>query len=446
MCIRKPFAFLAIIIAFTAIAVSCEKDLPDDDQEEEYNFIHNIGTINTLPSNVSTYDECCDYVAQLDGFLADNALYSVGYSMLLSTLREFNVPIAGIDQIEVKAENFKHAKTLMDNIITLDTHCDFAEQRYYNPSEGYSINEKQSRCQVSIERMRHGHQNAQYVATWMSTSSINQTSRSALASAPAKLWDFIDQLDKHLAGFSDLCGIARSKEEILALKKQGKIAFLYGLENGFWTGTDLSNLDKLAEMGFTYITLSHNGDNQICHSCLYSENSQLGLTEFGKQYIARMNDLGILIDLSHTSIGTWRDVLSLSKAPVVFTHSGAAALYSHPRNVTDEILKLLAKNGGVIQLYIVPDFMGQGEAQRIGLKELVQHIEHCIEVAGIDHVGVGIDLDGGGGGLNYNGSNDAINLTVALIEKGYSDSDIEKIWGGNYLRALSEAQRLRKSQ
>jgi len=449
--VKRKLVNHLLLAAFIALVVSCGKDLDGDEQQEqqqeeqqkkEYHFKYNIGTLDNLPTGVTTYEGWCKYVSALDGFLYESGLYS-GHSLLVSALTDYNIPIVSETNADSKAAVFRHAKNLMDTIITIDTHCDFPEQRYYNKSKNYSLSESQSRCQVSIERMRQGHQCAQYLATWMSVSG-SQTSESALASAPAKLWDFISYTEDHIKANKSQCGIARNREEILELKKQGKIAFLYGLENGFWTGMDLKNLEKLAEKGYTYITLSHNGDNQICHSALSSNDSSLGLTDFGKEYVAKMNESGLVIDLSHTSKATWREVLEISKAPVAFTHSGAAAIYKHSRNVDDETLKLLAKNGGVIQIYIVQGWMSSGSSSSEGLDDLVKHIDHCVKVAGVDHVGIGIDLDGGGGGVGYNASNDAINLTVALINKGYSDADIAKIWGENYLRVLSQAQALAK--
>lgn len=212
------------------------------------------------------------------------------------------------------------------------------------------------------------------------------------------------------------------------------------LENAYGIGDDLSNIRKMVDRGVTYITLSHSRDNQVCHTCSNAKDPMAGLTPFGIKVVEEMNRCGAIIDLSHTSEGTFWDVCKYSKAPFVFTHSGAKAVYDNDRNVTDEQLKALAEHGGVIQVYIVSSFMGGKTGRKIGVDDLVEHIDHCVKVAGIDHVGVGIDLDGGGGGWNYNGDNDAINLTVALLEKGYSESDICKIWGENFFRVMEEVQ------
>jgi len=333
-----------------------------------------------------------------------------------------------------------HAIGLMDRIIVLDTHCDFPEQRYYHPDSGFSLGESQSRCQLSLERMRQGHMSAQYLAFWMKNVK-DQKSPEALAKSPAQLWDFIGKTEKHLSEFSDQCAIARNRKEIETLKAQGKIAFLYGLENAFWIGDDLGNLKKLSDMGFTYMTLCHNDDNQVCNSCTRTADPNGGLTAFGVKVIEEMNRLGMVIDLSHTSYGTWQQVIELSKAPVVFTHSGAAGVYRHPRNVDDETLRRLAAKGGVIQVYIVDGFMSADKSRKAGLTDLLDHLDHIVKVIGVDHVGIGLDFDGGGGGPGCNSCDEVVNITVELIRRGYSDSDIEKIWGGNYLRVLDEVQK-----
>ncbi len=430
----------SFIISILMIS-SCSKEESGGEKKPEYHFEQNVGTIDKLPQGLSTYQQCCAYASAIDGFLADSRLYSAQYSTLNNALTDYNVPVATADVVDSKAKVYSHAKKLMDKIIVLDTHSDFAEVRYYNKSKNYTINESQSRCQTSIERMHQGHQNAQYLATWMSISG-SQTSQKALDAAPATLWEFYDYLNAHILSNSSVCGVARNRSEVLALRQQGKVAFLYGLENAFWTGTDLLNLDTLVMKGYTYVTLSHNGDNQVCHSALKSSSGGLGLTEFGSDYVKRMNELGLVIDLSHTSDQTCWDVMNESIAPVVFTHSGAYGEFAHARNVNDDLLKKLKDNGGVIQVYLVQDFMASSSISDVGLNELVDHINHCVAVAGIDHVGVGIDLDGGGGGVGYNSSNDAINLTVALINEGYSDEDIAKIWGENYFRVLDKCQSL----
>jgi len=400
-----------------------------------------IGSIESLDSSLNTYQEFSDYVASLDGFLADSRLDSSNYEVLVKVLDDFNIPVAPLEEIDSLACLFHHAKVLMDSIIVIDTHCDFLEVAYYHRESGYSIDERQSRCQMSVEKMKQGHMSAQYLALWLNPGG-DQKDSARVAAAPEKLWPFIEFTERHLAEHSDVCGLARNVDEILALKAQGKKAFLLGLENGFFAGSDLAVVKRLADKGITYVTLSHYRDNQLCNSSNYSEDISKGLTEYGKEFIAEMNRQGIVIDISHTSYGTWKEVIELSKAPVVFTHSGAETIWKNPRNVDDETLKLLAKKGGVIQIYLVKNFMGPGRGENVSIKDMVEHLDYCVKLIGIDHVGVGLDFDGGGGANGLNGANDAINLTMELLKLGYSDRDIEKIWGKNFLRVLTEVQRL----
>ena len=433
--------FLAICLC-AAVLCSCSSRsavIVENEKTSDYN----IGCFAAVDSSLTSYEDFTLYAESLDGFVADSTLAASANPLLLKALKDCNIPYAPADTLEALAAVFNHAKRLMDSIVTVDTHCDFPECRYYHPERGYSITESQSRRQVSIEKMRQGHLYAEHMVVWMDPLYDNQKDPRSIAQAPAVMWDFIDKMDSHFAEHSDVCGIARTYEDAVELKKQGRKAFFYALENAYWIGDDLSNLQKLADRGFTYITLSHWGDNLYCHSCDRSEDSSKGLTELGRELVREMNRLGLVIDLSHTSYGTWQDVLSLSKAPVVFTHSGASAVYKHQRNVDDGTLRALAANGGVLQVYIVKSFMGDGRGEGVGLKEMVEHICHAVEVAGIDHVGVGLDFDGGGGGVGFDDAGDAINLTVALLNKGFSDQDIAKIWGGNYFRVLSAVQAMR---
>lgn len=428
-----------LFIAFAAVSLVFCTPVAETEEETGQEILR-IGSIAEIDSTLTSYQELSGYVSGLDGFIYDDSLGCRKYEILEKVLDDFNVPVAPTADIDSLARLFHHAKVLMDSIIVLDTHCDFPEAAYYRPDRGYTIDESQSRCQVSIAKMDQGHASAQYLALWLNPRGVNQKDPDNVSEAPAELWKFLELTEKHLAGRADLCGVARSRDEILALKKQGKKAFLFGLENGFFAGDDLGIIKKLYDRGITYITLCHYGDNQICSSSNKSENPSVGLTEFGKEFVREMNRQGVVIDLSHTSFKTQRDVLELSTAPVVFTHSGASSVWKNPRNVDDETLRLLASKGGVIQIYLVQNFMGSGDTSKVGLKQMVDHIDYCVKLIGADHVGVGMDFDGGGGGVGFNGVNDAINLTMELLKLGYSDEDITAIWGENYLRVLSEVQ------
>ncbi len=165
--------------------------------------------------------------------------------------------------------------------------------------------------------------------------------------------------------------------------------------------------------------------------------------ESGKKVVKEMNKVGMVIDLSHASMGTFWDVMKERKMPVVCTHSGAKDVFFHNRNLNDDQLRALAKNGGVIQVCIFASYM-TADASKTSIDDVVAHIDHCVKVAGIDHVGVGSDFDGGGGVIGCRGSNDMIMITVKLLEKGYTEQDLKKIWGGNFFRVMNKCRSVAK--
>jgi len=402
-----------------------------------------IGNVSSLEALPATYEEMSLYAETLDGFALEEG--QEVDSLFLAVLKDCNVPVACADSIEGKAELFKHAKTLMDGILSVDSHCDFAEARFYHPEKNYSFGESQSRCRYSLEKMRQGHIAAVCMAVWMDPILGGQLDSKAIEAAPDSLWKFVECMDAHFRSFGEYCDIARNSGEARELQSQGKKVILYALENAHWIGNDLGNLKKLVDMGFVYVTLSHSGDNQICNSSNRTADENVGLSDFGREVVREMNRLGLLIDLSHTSIGTQREVLELSSSPVVYTHSSCKDLFDNPRNVDDDLLRVLAAKGGVIQITMFPGYLGpKSRRDSIGVDEFVDHICHAVEVAGIDHVGVGTDFDGGGRGVGFNGANDAVNLTMKLIQRGFSDEDIAKIWGGNFFRVLDEVQAARE--
>ncbi len=256
--------------------------------------------------------------------------------------------------------------------------------------------------------------------------------------AKENMKSIINDIEKH----ADFCGVVRTAEEALALKKQGKKAFFIGIENGNAIGDNLANIEAFARQKVTYMTLSWMHDNIICDSSSPNKDPKVpkgGLTDFGKKVVKEMNRCGMMVDCSHTSDQTFWDCIQLSSTPIICSHSGARNLYNHHRNITDDMLRALAKNGGVIQIYGVGSFIYH-DKKTASIDIVLNHIEHCVKVAGIDHVGIGLDFDGGGGVLNLNGTNDIINLTMGLMERGYTDEQIEKIMGANLLRVLNEVQ------
>ena len=239
-----------------------------------------------------------------------------------------------------------------------------------------------------------------------------------------------------------VCAEVDALPMISAIKAQGKKAICLAIENGYALGKNLDNIAKFRDMGVQYITLCHNDDNDICDSAR-GKNEWRGLSPFGKEVIREMNRQGVLIDLSHASERSFFQALENSEVPIVATHSSARALCDHPRNLTNEQLKALAERGGVAQVCLYKGFINE-DAEKASLSDAIRHINHMVEIMGIDHVGIGSDFDGDGELIGCSATNELINITMRLLKEGYSENDIRKIWGENFLRVLTMAQNHRK--
>lgn len=358
-----------------------------------------------------------------------------GKNTLMNKLLEFFVS---------EARLYRHAKAVHSRVLSVDTHTDA-------PLDFEDGVELGLRCKnrVNVPKMQEGMLDAQFLAAYVGSDikvkengktrrvarELNQATFNA---CHERVLQLIDATIKQAEKYSAVCGIARSEAEAAELKAAGKKAFFLGVENGIGIGTDLGRVKQLKQLGVKYITLCHTYDNQICHSSTHTSDASKGLTAFGKKLVAEMNREGILIDLSHASEGTFWDVIKRSKQPVFCSHSGARALCDNDRNITDEQLRALAKNGGVIQTVAYGGFLCKdGKAT---IDDFVRHIQHMVSVAGIDHVGIGTDFDGGGGIPGFQSDSDMINVTMRLIEMGYSDADLAKILGGNFFRVMSEVE------
>lgn len=406
-----------------------------------------------INSSVDDYNLLRLTACKVDGMILDAA--AGNNVMLLRAVTECNIPIIGnsaiLDELNLnirhksqnittvealvsKAAVFRQAKELMDRIIVADTHCDQPENMI---SDNLSIGQY-CRHQVSIQKMQEGHGNLVFLACFVGQT--DDLSQKACDAAHKTVTDMLKMSADDVNSYPQSCGLASSVKEAKALIRDGKKAFMLAVENGYGIGEDLSRIKEYKDLGATYITLCHMGDNLICGtSSPKSKNGNKGLSKFGKKVVKEMNRLGIMIDLSHTSDATFYDAIKYSSKPVVLTHSGASAVYKHERSISDDMLKALAANGGVIQQYMVSYFMSK-DGGSCGLDDYMDQLEHAVKVAGIDHVGIGMDFDGGGGGWDINGANDYINVTVRLLEDGFSPADIEKLWGGNIMRVMEEVQ------
>ena len=186
------------------------------------------------------------------------------------------------------------------------------------------------------------------------------------------------------------------------------------------------------------MTLCHNGNNDICGSARYNDE-HIGVTPFGEQVIREMNRTGMMVDLSHAGEQTFYDTLDISSKPVVCSHSSSRVLCDHPRNLTDEQLKAIARKGGVVQVCLYSGFLRSDTPATIC--DAIEHLHHMVNIMGIEHVGIGTDFDGDGGIIGCNDSSELINLTRRMLYERYSENDLRLIWGGNFLRVMEEVQK-----
>ena len=325
-----------------------------------------------------------------------------------------------------EAESFRKAKSLHQRILTIDSHCDTAMQF----DKGVNFQQRDPQLLVDAHKMTEGMLDAACMVAY-----LEQQGRSdnELLATTQKACDIIGRL-KDMVGATKGFDIALTREDLLRNKFEGKKSVVLGLENGYALGKDLKNIHKFWDMGVRYITLCHNGDNDICDSARKSNNEHGGLSDFGRTVVNEMNHLGMLIDLSHAAESTFYEVLERSQRPVACTHSSARALCNHPRNLTDDQLRALAQQGGVAQATFYPGFLREDEQATV--EDAVRHILHMIDIAGIDHVGIGSDFDGDGGVPGLASAADMVHLTRRLQAEGLTDDDLRKLWGANFLRIL----------
>ena len=318
-----------------------------------------------------------------------------------------------------EAQAYREAHQLHDRILTLDTHCD-------TPMlfpQGIHFDQRDPRILVDLHKMTEGRLDATIMVAY-----LPQPTEQPKAYADA----IFDQIEAITKQNSDYVRIARTPEELWANKRAGIKSIMLGIENGIALDGQLENLQHFAERGIVYMTLCHNGDNDICDSASRSQNTWGGVSPFGEQVIREMNRLGILVDMSHAGEKSFYDALDISSKPIVCSHSSARALCDHPRNLTDDQMRALAAKGGVAQTTIYHGFLRQDSEACI--LDVMEHLEHAIQVMGIDHVGLGTDFDGDGGVRGLADASELINFTKQLLRRRYSEEDIQKIWGGNFLR------------
>ena len=328
------------------------------------------------------------------------------------------------------ASLFRKAKQIHHRIITLDSHTDtpmiFPQTFNIGKKEGGKVN---------LPFMEEGLIDVVFMVAYIPQGARDDKS---LKQATEYAMERLSQVKRQEELNPNRVEIAYTPDDLIRLKQEGKKAICLGVENGYAIGKDLSNITRFQEIGVRYITLCHNGDNDICDSAR-GNNEWNGLSPFGKEVVHEMNRLGIMVDVSHASEKTFYDVLDCSEQPIIASHSSARALCNHPRNLTDDQLKALATHDGVVQLCLYKGFI-HPEAEKASLSDAIRHIDHIVDLIGIDHIGIGSDFDGDGELIGCRSSNELINITCKLLEHGYSETDISKIWGANFLRVMRKVQ------
>ena len=325
-----------------------------------------------------------------------------------------------------EAAIYQNTQRTHDRILTLDTHCD--TPMFFSQDIHFETRDK--RILVDLPKMTEGRLDATIMVAYIP--------QKGLETSPKGYADGIfDQIERIANENSAVLSIARTPADLLANKMAGRKSIMLGIENGHAIEGKIENLEHFAQRGIVYMTLCHNGDNDICDSAKGSQTHG-GVSAFGEQVIHRMNELGVMVDLSHAAETSFYNALEISSTPIVCSHSSSKALCNHPRNLTDEQMKALAKAGGVCQITLYPGFLRTDEKATI--MDAMEHLEHAIKVMGIDHVGLGTDFDGDGGVPGLADASELSNFTRQLLLRRYSEADIQKIWGGNFLRVMQQVQ------
>ena len=328
-----------------------------------------------------------------------------------------------------EAKSYREAHHTHNRVLTLDTHCDTP---MFFP-QGIHFDQRDPKILVDLHKMTEGRQDATIMVAYLPQPTENPT---AFADS------IFDQIEVIVGQNSDYIRIASTPRDLWMNKHQGLKSIMLGIENGIAIDGKLENLQHFVDRGIVYMTLCHNGDNDICDSASKTQHTHHGVSAFGEQVIKEMNRLGVVVDMSHAGEESFYQALEISSMPIVCSHSSARVLCDHPRNLTDEQMRALAKKGGVAQTTIYHGFLRQDAEATIN--DVIAHLEHAIDVMGIDHVGLGTDFDGDGGVRGLANSSELINFTRRLLSRRFSEQDIQKIWGGNFLRVMEECQKVRK--
>ena len=324
-------------------------------------------------------------------------------------------------------------------ITTMDTHDDINVENF-TESLNYTMN---TDTQVNLPKMIEGGLDVAWFIVYTGQGELNEKGYKAAHDNAMAKFDAINRLVTVYA--PDQIELALTSDDVYRIHKKGKKVAMIGVENAYPIGLDTSNVRKYWEKGARYMSLAHNGHSQFSDSNtgerdgVYLHN---GLSELGKQMVRLLNYYGIMIDISHPSKEAIHQMIELSQAPVIASHSSARALRDHSRNLDDEQLEWIKQNGGVIQTVALGNYLTDREDPPPNIEDFIDHIDYMVDKIGIDHVGISSDFDGGGGIVGWQDASETQNVTTALRNRGYSEVEIAKIWGGNLMRVLDEVQNI----
>ena len=329
-----------------------------------------------------------------------------------------------------EARSFGEARELHCRMLTLDTHCD-TPMKF---DQQIRFDSRDPRILVDLHKMNEGRLDATIMVAYLRQLERDPASLDAAFSKADRL---LNEIVTMVAQNTDSVAIAYTPDDLYCLKEEGKRALMLGIENGYAIGNDPKRVEHFRQRGVVYMTLCHNGDNDLCDSAR-GNHEHGGLSPLGRTVISEMNRVDMMVDLSHAAESSFFQAIEASRTPIVCSHSSARALCDHPRNLTDDQLRALAASGGVAQVCLYDGFLRKEGGATID--DAVRHIVHMVNVAGIDHVGIGTDFDGDGGIIGCADASEVINLTRRLRAEGFTRKDIEKLWGGNFLRVMKQVQ------
>ncbi len=412
-------------------------------------------------------------------------------SLLASALASAQQPSADI---------VANARAIHAKVFSVDTHVDINPRNFSDSAPNYATGLPNT--QVDLVKLAKGGMSGAFLIVYVGqTPRLDDTSFARANADAMEKFDAIHRLTEKLA--PTRAELALTAADARRIHAAGKLAIFIGVENGFPIGSDITNVKKFYDRGGRYMSLAHNGHSQLSDSNTGERDNvwlHHGLSALGKQVVTEMNRLGMMIDVSHPSKESMMQTLQITKAPIIASHSAVRALCNHSRNLDDEQLKALAKNGGVAQIVAFNSYVKcdpAKEAARQGaiddlrkefgitatrrdsitaqitalpdarrnaylakqeditarrypsdpaatVADYVNHIDYAVKMMGVDHVGIASDFDGGGGVDGYRNATEAINITIELVKRGYTEKDIEKIWGGNLLRVMADVEKVGK--